>query len=170
MLVSLCMCSDLMGELQQQNADGWTETYRCECTRSLPPATAPRPPPIPMSSFSMPPQIQKATLPQTSQMLKFAVHAAPATQSNPPVPAAPAKRTPTQSTLAGWLTGTNKSTKAPPVPGPRVPSSTQAVGHSERPAIASCDGRLHITVEEIAHPLGYYTGQKVTVVLEHPER
>ena len=82
------------------------------------------------------------------------VHA-PAT---PATPAPPVKRTPTQSTLAGWLTCTHQARKAP--------ATAEAVGRSEGPA--RCGGWLHITVEEVPHPLGYYVGQKVTVVLEHP--
>ena len=97
-------------------------------------------------------------------MFTFSVHAPTVAQPISTTPAPQVKRTPTQSTLANWLTGTNKTRNTPPAPASRA----QAVGHSEEPA--SCGGRLRITVEEVAHPLGYYTGQKVTVVLEHPQR
>lgn len=92
-------------------------------------------------------------------MFTFAVHAPPVSQS---ISVGPLKRTPTQSTLAGWLTGTSKAKKTPSAPA----ASAEAVGYNGGPA--SCGGQVHITVEEAAHPLGYFIGHKVTVVLEHP--
>lgn len=165
------MRSETRAGSQQHHAGCWTETYKCECSRdrprSLPPAPVPQPPPMLVlaPSPSMPYYTPNVAPTQASQVFTFSVHAPTVAQPISTTPAAPVKRTPTQSTLAGWLTGTSKSTtKTPPAPA----SGAQAVGHSEEPA--SCGGRLHITVEEVAHPLGYYTGQKVTVVLEHPQR
>ncbi|KAH9926859.1 uncharacterized protein B0H18DRAFT_1210780 [Fomitopsis serialis] len=146
--------SEMTESARQHRVGCWTETYQCDCSRERK-ARLPPPPPAPSLSAPSPFSIPTATPPtQASQMFKFTLNTPPATQ--PPTPSAkPVKRT--QSTLANWL---SKASKTKPVP------TATDMQTGDKPS--ECGGRLHITVGEVEHPLGYFKGQRIVVVLEHP--
>ncbi|TFY61823.1 hypothetical protein EVJ58_g4262 [Rhodofomes roseus] len=165
--------SEMTDSARQHKVGCWTETYQCDCSRgrklapSPPPqAPTPSPPdPSPTPSFPIPTAALMGTPTQTSQTFKFKLDITPPPSQSPATTAKPVKRT--QSTLANWLAGGNK--KARPSPTATTAQKLTVAPTAERSKRSlGCGGRLHITVEEVDHPLGWFKGQKIVVVLEHP--
>ncbi|KZT65022.1 hypothetical protein DAEQUDRAFT_769174 [Daedalea quercina L-15889] len=148
-----------LARLPHSEIGRWTETYQCDCSRertaepSLPPQHQQLPTPSPSPPVETPavPPTQASQTPTSSQ------NASPATVK-------PVKRT--QSTLSNWLAVANKKNRPASAAAAEPIIDTRVAGRYDKPS--ACGGRLHITVEEVSHPLGYYTGQRINVALEHP--